>query len=183
MSRRLREIRRGFRDPTWGLKRTHTIAVGTLATSTRFPDPSRDRDITVEMRGVAGSASQNALVFIGGTSINTRGLYMGFLGTGLLVAVGAGSGTAANNVLSTTTGDLITGRAYQLVVSARPGRGEVRAWLDGQLILRAQASSGSFGGSWAGTLNGLVSASGSAIISRVTAYVGQLPRHFDSTPA
>lgn len=180
---RVRERTKGFRNPVDGLTKTHTFGVPEVIDSdVRFPDPRRNQAITVEIIGVAGSAgANNALVFVGNTSLSARGLFIGFLGTAVLVAAGSGTGDSTHNVFVNLTGALVTGRSYQLVVAVKPNTGEVRAWLDGELIVRTRASAGDFDGAWGGTADGIVSTSGNATISKAAAYVGQVPRHFDST--
>lgn len=181
----------GRRNPTLGLFRTHAFAVGqgNIPTGTVFPDRMREITVSVVLR-VTGSA--RGIIFELGSA--TTGLVLWARMADRVLLAAAGDAVSADGV--TLTGpQLQTGQRLQLTFAAQPVTGKARLWVDGSLVAAGQATGGSFPNGWADTGEGAVgkvqgtvstrvdqfsriALANAAVVSRVSAAVGQIPRQF-----
>ena len=171
-----RERSRELREPTANLHRTHDLPrlnLDTFDTLERFPDPAGDGLVTVRLDCTPVSGG-NVIAGIGGSSFSTRGLYLGALGTTVLLSVGAGTSQAQDNVLTALS--VPSDRPVSLVGAVRPGDGRAIFWVNGELIAKLRAANGNFAGGWTVANPSAVAISGDATIERWEVYLGQVPR-------
>lgn len=187
-----RERRRDRAARPLELFRTHrfTVAQGSIATGTVFPD--RLQELTLSLTVRRASAGSNGILFEFGDS--TRGFAAALDGDDLIVA--AGDADASTDGATLTLADALpaTSRDYRLSIVVIPGKGEALVWIDGEFAGRAVSTSGSFGaGGWSssgagaiGAVQGTVidriplgqrvSLANASIIGEVSAFDGQRPR-------
>lgn len=168
------------------------MAVASIATGDVFPD--RERPITFRTAVRFAAGLQAGMVFEFGSS--TRGCALAVAPNGLLAFV-AGEGGNANSAAAVFDNGVTfpTGLELEIVAAIRPGDGRIRLWGNGRELARATAANGDFNGGWADDEAGSFAAASSgtqpavfnpvaiapfgfAVIEPLSAYVGQIPRHF-----
>lgn len=167
---------RRFRGPTRGLHRTHDLATSGTIPANIFSLAMRNSWVTfsVDFTPQAGTDWS----FFYGDSIRNNTI-ISFSSQFVTIS----SGGAGNRRVDSGLIDLLQpyyGKPIQVVVAFKPGTGEGRMWLNGEEKWRGQASFGSFDTEWAepGTGGEIIAAIPPAV-SRLSAYVLQIPRHFD----
>lgn len=134
------------RDPTIGLFRTHKLPEGAVDSETLFPD-SGLIPVTVAATVIC-DASGTVSVKIGNSSASLPGVGFRISGGDLTIEAGAGSDDSDNNVLETLADAVPIGIESRVIVSAIPGAGKARAWVNGRMVIRAETVSGNFGSGW-----------------------------------
>lgn len=195
---KLREKTRQRRNLVSGLFRTHLLgpAPQNFVTATLFPSstvpPTLERPCTFVVDVLITGASADGVVIEMGSS--THGMAI-TLGAGVIYGAAGGAGAeVANGAHATFTPGV--GRRLQvgLAVIPGPGVGTVYLFIDGKLVSKVQSTSTNFTGNAIadvlsdgaiaqvnGTLTGRVPAvtvpTNFQIVSPVSIYVGQIPRH------
>ncbi len=185
--------------------RTHLIRGATdfpvlIATGTSFPSADRIRPITwktaVRMTADGTVATQHrGLCFEVGGSTNGSVLWVDDDRIGFRAGAAELSGDEAVAVFDNGT-ELVAGLELDIVVAAIPGDGRIRMWLNGKEAARATATNGTFNTEWSGSGSGTfasivigvlptdvpttsaIAPDGFELIEPLSAYVGQVPRHF-----
>lgn len=190
-----RERRLSRRTVVSELFRTHTFAEAGNPIDTGLFFPSRDENVTIQLRmEITGPAPSGVLFELGSS---TTGI--GIVCNGNIIAAAAGDGDDDGTFIAVSDGlpDLTVGRVYDIVYSVRPGTGESRLWVNGRLLGRNTAVNGALTNGWAdleggavndteGTLNSdLALVAGpkqdGRVAGDVSVYHKQLPRHFDDS--
>ena len=176
------------------------MPVAEILTATVFPNATL-RPITFKtaIRITADgtqAAEHRGLVFEFGGTGRGFAVWVGDQTIGLAVGQTTGGATVAEFVFDNGA-VFVDGAEFELVVAANPGNGKARMWANGTEVGRATATNGNFNGAWAGTNQGSFAATfaggqvhggvpaisqiapdGFAVIEPLSAYVGQIPRHF-----
>ena len=182
--------RRGREAPRDGLFRTLLHDIGDSILGTQFPANVRDQAITVafDYFNTAAAVPVGVVFRIGSTVATDSVFSVELSGSDLVVVAGSSSATPNDRVntafaIFPAAAEFDPDKALSIVVSVNPGTGEVRVWLDGELVGRAQAVNNNFGagGVWAGGSDGLglpALASGQ-VIPNLSFFTNQRPRQFE----
>ena len=186
-----RKRRRSFH--TSGLFQTHSIGVSELVATTAL-FPVRSSPVTFHARiKVTGATCQGLVCEFGGSA---RGVAIWVEPEKIGFHAGV-SGTAGGVDLIYDRGAALpVGLEVDIVAACVPGNGEGRLWLDGIEVARGAATNGTFSSTWAATGDGSVGAAvqgttvgivpgasqvapdSFALVSPLSVFVGQVPRHF-----
>jgi hypothetical protein len=189
---------RSFRDVSKGLFRRHRLGVSGAIATASFPTAMLSQPITfmteIEVSGVAAEG----IVFEYGDS--TTGVKLWIEGADTLAAA-AGDGTPASNGgadgSATIAGLGTDGFRLQLVMAVSPGKGELRVWADGHLVIRedsvAAMTSNTWAASSAGVIAGIENGTSNsrstvditaaptdfAVVRSLETFIGQLPKQMN----
>lgn len=176
------------------LFRTHVFAIPTASVAVAaFPDPNRDRPFTIRTAVQITGAAAAGLIFEFGDATTAMAL---FLSGGQVLTARAGDAGASDRALASWDfGDTFPdGMTLDIVVAVRPGDGRIRIWVGGNEVARATATNGKLDNGWAAASTGAFAAAAQGalpadvtetgapsdflVITPLSAYVGQVPRHF-----
>lgn len=174
------------------LFRTHRYDIPTASIpATSFPTRSTPVTFATSIRIDANAGVHQGLIFEIGNADAAVAAWVDDDQIGF--RAGALTTNRALASYTTGTGELAVGRIFHLVMSAKPGTGEVRLWAGSSELARDTASAGSFpvwanafAGAFATAANGGLPAdvpqfgapNGFTVVAPLSVYVGQAPRHF-----
>lgn len=182
-------------DPKLGLAGTHTFRAADSGFDVGDAFPNRARAITVAVKVKRTASTARGIIIEFGNGTTGMALWIAGNNEDIVACagdVGAGGVTStASNVLQTD------GQTASVVFSVIPGSGEFRLWVNGKLRDRDAAATTPLPNGWAadsaggigevsGTASDRIPAGdkitlvGAAMISPVTVYDGQRPRHFNA---
>lgn len=185
---------------------TRTFPRSTSEAIPAFPSSSRVAPVAFRWRfTITSSSASGVMLEVGGVSIGTAV----WLNTGGKIGMGSGLRAASDPIgeqswtqAEVSDESLAVGTTHDVCASVRPGSGEIRLWLDGRLVINAQASGEAFhpvayraqwAGSGTGTFFGTPSGvtrtalvtsppSGVEAASDLLVFEGQRPQHFNTGP-
>ena len=175
---------------------TTTIAVSPIATGTLFPDRTSPVTFSTTIEIIENGGTHAGVIFEFGDT--ARGAAMVIANTLIGFHAGAQGGVNGVTVIGDYGGATAVGREMRVSAACIPGNGKARLFVNGKVVQRAQASSGSFGtpNTWSGAGNGSFAAAASGtivgdlaavsgapagfrVIAPLSVYVGQVPRRFE----
>ncbi len=171
---------------------TTEIGVEPIATSSVFSNLGGSITFKTSIRIDANAGVHTGIVFEFGAGSRGCGL---FLEDDRITWRAGGLSTIGATAIFLNGAELPPGLELELVVAVNSGNGKVRMWGNGAELARDQAAAGALTVGWTGTGTGTfaklpanvvseipvgarVAPDGFTVIEPLSAYVGQLPRHF-----